>query len=1192
ASWGSPIHAYGYPGDITVLKLNNNGVYQWHTFLGSLATQEAVGNDIALDSSGNLYVVGQGKDINGCGTPIHSASSTTVVDNNIIVLKLDASGACQWHTLYGDNADSWGLKLIRNQNGGLLVGGLTKGSWSGEGGAAPLHAFTAGVRNLVLIKLGSDGTYGWHTFYGSNEMTRIGMAANTSGNIYITNTSYAAWTVTNPVLKNPYTATDREISLLKLYDDAVSPTVTINRASGQTDPTNGTSVVFDVVFNEAVTGFDASDVDLSASSEWWLLSANVTANSATSYTVTVSGMSSNSSGQVTASIPAGAAKDASNNLSEVSTSTDNSVVYDTVAPTVTINQAAAQPNPTNTAPIVFDVLFDEAVTGFSAGDISFTGSTATGTLAAAISGTGPDYTVTVTGMTGSGAVVASIPAGAAKDASNNLSEASTSTDNSVVYDVTAPNVTLNQAAAQPDPTNTASIVFDVLFDKAVTGFSAGDISFTGSTAAGTLAAAISGTGPAYTVTVTGMTGSGAVVAGIPAGAAQDTAGNTNLTSTSGDNSVTYTDITGPTVSVEQAASQVDPTHTGSLKFDVTFNESVTDFTAGDVAFTGSTAPGTLAATVMGSGSVYVVTVDGMTGTGLVVVSIPAGSAHDSSGNSNSASTGSDNKIQYNDIAAPTVSVEQATGQTDPTNDAEIVFSVVFSEAVLGFEPADISFAGSTAPGTLSAVVNGSGAIYTVTVTGMTGNGLVMISISAGAAQDSSGNGNLASTSTDNGVTYIDNTGPEVTIEQAGGQADPTRDTQIFFDVLFSEEVVGFTASDVILSAGTAPGTLSAVVSGSGVIYTVTVTGMTANGSVVVSIPGGAAQDSTGNLSHASTSIDNSVDYDIVSIEIMDRGVTVMPSNTALVDNATYGSAFSTLKVEFKEDVNDPAGDDDSQDVTNPENYLLVRAGINKKIDTESCLGGVSPDDTRVAVSKAVYDNQLGAGPFIVTLTLNQGKPLPSGYYRLLLCGTTSITDLAGNKLHDGNDVAFNFTIEDSGGEGDPNRLPLTGFAAGQVTYPPEQPAGKTYTDTSLRLAIPALGIDLPITGVPLSSGEWDTTWLGQQAGYLEGSAFPAAQGNSVLTGHVWDANNQPGPFVGLRELAYGTPVLIHAWGKTYTYQVFENTLLDPGDVQAALHSKEKGTFVTLVTCESFRPANSDYRYRRMVRAVLVSVSEK
>ena len=52
-----------------------------------------------------------------------------------------------------------------------------------------------------------------------------------------------------------------------------------------------------------------------------------------------------------------------------STSVDNEVAIDTTAPTVTIEQAAAQTDPTSALPIEFDVTFSEPVTGFDETDV-------------------------------------------------------------------------------------------------------------------------------------------------------------------------------------------------------------------------------------------------------------------------------------------------------------------------------------------------------------------------------------------------------------------------------------------------------------------------------------------------------------------------------------------------------------------------------------------------------------------------------------------------------------------------------------------------------------------------------------------------------------------------------------------------------------------------------------------------------
>jgi hypothetical protein len=136
-------------------------------------------------------------------------------------------------------------------------------------------------------------------------------------------------------------------------------------------------------------------------------------------------------GTVTVAIPGGAAQDAAGNLNIASTSNDNTVTYDTLAPTVTINQTSSQADPTIRSPINFTVVFSEAVSGFATGDVSLSGTA--GATTATVTGSGTTYNVAVSGMTASGTVIASIIAGVAQDAAGNLNAASTSADNIVTY---------------------------------------------------------------------------------------------------------------------------------------------------------------------------------------------------------------------------------------------------------------------------------------------------------------------------------------------------------------------------------------------------------------------------------------------------------------------------------------------------------------------------------------------------------------------------------------------------------------------------------------------------------------------------------------------------------------------------------------------------------------------------------------
>jgi len=105
-----------------------------------------------------------------------------------------------------------------------------------------------------------------------------------------------------------------------------------------------------------------------------------------------------------------------------------------------------------------------------------------------------------------------------------------------------------------------------------------------------------------------------------------------------------------------------------------------------------------------------------------------------------------------DQTLPSVTINQAAGQADPTSGATINFTVVFSEAVTNFVSSDVTLSG-TATGTKTATVTGSGTTYNVAVSGITGVGTVSVSIPASVATDSVGNPNTASTSTDNTVTY-------------------------------------------------------------------------------------------------------------------------------------------------------------------------------------------------------------------------------------------------------------------------------------------------------------------------------------------------------------------------------------------------------------------------------------------------------
>lgn len=102
---------------------------------------------------------------------------------------------------------------------------------------------------------------------------------------------------------------------------------------------------------------------------------------------------------------------------------------------------------------------------------------------------------------------------------------------------------------------------------------------------------------------------------------------------------------------------------------------------------------------------------------------------------------------------PSVAIEQASGQADPTATQPVHFTATFSEPVSGFDETDVVVGG--AAGATMVVVTGGPTIYDVAVSGATALGAITVSIPAGAASDTNQGLSLASTSQDDTVTLQD-----------------------------------------------------------------------------------------------------------------------------------------------------------------------------------------------------------------------------------------------------------------------------------------------------------------------------------------------------------------------------------------------------------------------------------------------------
>ncbi len=208
----SPLHAYTGSIDIAVLKLSSAGAYQWHTFYGGSTTNS--GRAIAVDGN-DVYVTGYSDAAwNGPGgeSPLHAYTGSA----DIVVLKLSSAGAYQWHTFYGGGGYDYGHAIAVDGSGDVYVTGISFATWTGDGGASPLHAYSLDG-DIVVLKLSSAGAYQWHTFYGGNGADYgYAIAVDGSGDVYVAGHSGAAWN--GPVGESPLHAYSgsSDITVLKL----------------------------------------------------------------------------------------------------------------------------------------------------------------------------------------------------------------------------------------------------------------------------------------------------------------------------------------------------------------------------------------------------------------------------------------------------------------------------------------------------------------------------------------------------------------------------------------------------------------------------------------------------------------------------------------------------------------------------------------------------------------------------------------------------------------------------------------------------------------------------------------------------------------------------------------------------------------------------------------------------------------
>ena len=145
----------GTTDDIFVAKLNSSGVVQWVYTAGGTGRDR--GRKIALDSSGNVYVVGYYMSTVDFG----GGNVTSNGSWDAFILKLNSSGTFQWVKSYGGSTgNDLGRDVVVDSNDHVHMLGTFRGTVnfdSGDGGG--VVNYTSNDYDVFLIRLNSSGIW-------------------------------------------------------------------------------------------------------------------------------------------------------------------------------------------------------------------------------------------------------------------------------------------------------------------------------------------------------------------------------------------------------------------------------------------------------------------------------------------------------------------------------------------------------------------------------------------------------------------------------------------------------------------------------------------------------------------------------------------------------------------------------------------------------------------------------------------------------------------------------------------------------------------------------------------------------------------------------------------------------------------------------------------------------------------------
>lgn len=565
---------------------------------------------------------------------------------------------------------------------------------------------------------------------------------------------------------------------------AGNPTLSVTSTHDGVAATN-TPVTFGFIASEPLKGFSADNIEVTGGTKGELTSSP---DHPLMYFLTVT-PNPNSSGEISIKVPAGAVFDMAGNpnLSSV----NDTVLYDTIPPTVTISDDSN--GKTVNGAVHYTFTASEPLLAFAADNIEVTGGTKGDLVQDSSNPLVYHMTVTPNSASG-GSIDVKIPAGSVHDLAGNPTASDVS--DTVAYDTTnidSPVVTITsdsdgKATAEP-------VTFKFTLSEPLSDFNADSVTVSGGTK-GNLIQDTSNPLVYYMtvtpkVTVSPMTidTPSALSATVSAGSVHNLAGNPTLSDAT--DSVPYDSSVATNPIVTITSDSDGQTVIGPVTYNFKLSQAVNDFTADSVTVTGGS-KGQLVQDSSDPLLYHMVVTPDANQTGNVTATIPSGQLHNIIGLSNLGN--STDSIAF-DTAPPTIAIT-STGDNDTTTEGTITYTFTLSEPLKNFTADDINVYGGTKGSLIQDSSNPLSYSLVVTPNPNSG-GTLVVNIPAGSVQDVNGNPMVVDST--HAVGYIIQPND---VRVFSDQDGSTATGDITYYVVFNNSNPAFSPNDLTIENGT------------------------------------------------------------------------------------------------------------------------------------------------------------------------------------------------------------------------------------------------------------------------------------------------------------------------------------------------------------------------------------------------------